>query len=321
MGTVIEAEIDRAKGVLATLLVQNGTLEVGDVVIAGERFGRLRAMFDFRGKRLRKAGPATPVSVMGLNDVPLAGEQFERAESEKEARAAVEARKQMMQQSTSGKKAGISLEQLFDRFQAGDVQQLPLIIKADVQGSLEPIESSVKELSKEAIKINILYAETGNIGENDIMLAAASKAIVIGFNVQADAAARRLAEAEGISIRLYDIIYRLTEDLEKALKGMLAPTEKEVVIGHAEVRQVFRISKLGFIAGCKVMDGELRRNAQMRVLRRGEAVFTGGVASLKHLQDDVREVRQGLECGVGIKNFEAFEVGDQLECFFMEKSS
>ncbi len=320
MGTVIEAEIDRAKGVLATLLVQNGTLEVGDVVVAGDKFGRLRAMFDYRGRRLRKAGPATPVSVMGLNDVPQAGELFQLAESEKEARAMVEARKQAGQVQTSGKKAAMTLEQLFDQVQAGEVRELTLIVKADVQGSLEPIISSINDLSNQEIKITILYAETGNIGENDVMLAAASKAIVIGFNVQADGAARRLAEAEGVSIRLYDIIYRLTEDLEKALKGMLAPVEKEVIVGHADVRQLFRISKLGVIAGCKVMDGELRRNAQMRVLRRGEAIHTGWVGSLKHLQEDVREVRQGLECGVGIKNFDAFEVGDQLECFFLEKT-
>ncbi|MCI0521038.1 MAG: translation initiation factor IF-2 [Chloroflexi bacterium] len=320
MGTVIEAEIDRAKGVLATLLVQNGTLEVGDVVVAGDKFGRLRAMFDYRGRRLRKAGPATPVSVMGLNDVPQAGELFQLAESEKEARAMVEARKQAGQVQTSGKKAAMTLEQLFDQVQAGEVRELTLIVKADVQGSLEPIISSINDLSSQEIKITILYAETGNIGENDVMLAAASKAIVIGFNVQADGAARRLAEAEGVSIRLYDIIYRLTEDLEKALKGMLAPVEKEVIVGHADVRQLFRISKLGVIAGCKVMDGELRRNAQMRVLRRGEAIHTGWVGSLKHLQEDVREVRQGLECGVGIKNFDAFEVGDQLECFFLEKT-
>lgn len=319
IGTVIEAERDRAKGVLATLLVQNGSLEVGDVVVAGDTYGRLRAMFDYRGRKIRKAGPSTPVSVMGLNDVPSAGDLFRKVPSDREAREIVADRMQAAQQEDDTPKAAITLEQLFDRFQAGEMRELRLIIKADVQGSLEPIVSSINDLNKGDIKINVLYAETGNIGENDIMLAAASKAIVIGFNVQPDSAARHLAEAEGISIRIYDIIYRLLEDLEKALKGMLEPEEKETIIGHAEVRAVFRISKLGNIAGCRVTDGELRRNGRMRVLRRGEKVVEGTCSSLKHLQDDVREVRTGFECGVGIKNFDEFVVGDILECFVVEK--
>jgi translation initiation factor IF-2 len=213
----------------------------------------------------------------------------------------------------------VTLEQLFDRYQAGDIRELRLIIKADVQGSLEPIVSSVNDLGKGDIAINILHAETGNIGENDIMLASASKAIVIGFNVQADGAARRLADAEGVSVRLYDIIYRLTEDLEKALKGMLEPEEKETVVGHAEVRAVFHISKVGNIAGCRVLDGEIRRNAHIRVMRKGSLVFQGHVSSLKHLQDDVREVRAGYECGISLKGFNEFESGDILECFTVER--
>jgi len=320
IGTVIEAEIDRAKGVLATLLVQNGTLNVSDTVIAGNTYGRLRAMFDFRGRPIRKAGPATPVSVMGLSDVPQAGDIFRVAASDKEARAIVQERLQAAQQAISTQaSSAITLEQLFERFQAGDVRELNLIVKADVQGSLEPIISSINEMKSGEIAINILYAETGNIGENDVMLAAASKAIVIGFNVQADTSSRRMAEAEGVSIRLYNIIYRLTEDLEKALKGMLEPELKETVIGHAEVRAVFRISKLGNIAGCRVIDGEVRRNALIRVVRKGEQVHSGGLSSLKHLQDDVREVRAGYECGIGLKGFDTFEVGDILECYTLEK--
>jgi translation initiation factor IF-2 len=229
-------------------------------------------------------------------------------------------RVQASQRAATAKKSAVTLEELFERVQAGDVRELRLIIKADVQGSLEPLVSSIKELSSSELNINILHAETGNIVESDIMLATASKAVVIGFNVQPDGAARRLAETEGISVRTYEIIYRLTEDLEKALKGMLAPELKEVVIGHADVRAVFRISKVGQIAGCRVSDGELRRNAHMRILRRGESIFTGTVSSLKHLQDDVREVRAGYECGVSVKGFDAYEVGDVLECYVLEKT-
>lgn len=323
IGTVIEAELDRAKGVVATLLVQNGTLKVGDEVVAGTAYGRLRALFDFRGRKIHKAGPSTPVEVLGLSEVPAAGDLFQVVESEKVARAIVHERQMAAQSAATEQKSKMTLEQLFSRFQAGEVRELRLIIKADVQGSLEPIISSLNELSKKesasGISINILYAETGNIGENDIMLASASKAIVIGFSVQAEPAARRLAEAEGVSIRIYDIIYRLTEDIEKALKGMLEPEEKEVLVGHAEVRQVFRISKVGNVAGCRVLDGEIRRNGRVRVKRGKEVVAEGTISSLKHLQEDVREVRSGFECGIAVKGFDAFEVGDIIECYIVEK--
>lgn len=320
IGTVIEAKVERAKGVLATLLVQNGSLEVGDVVLAGTAYGRIKAMFDFTGKRVRKATPSTPVSVMGLNDVPHAGEMFEVVESEREARNIVLERQQSSKQSETAVKKAVSLEQLFDRYKSGEVHELRLIVKADVQGSLEPIVNSLKELSKGEIAVNILHAETGNISENDIMLAAASNAVIIGFNVQADVAARNMAESEGVSIRLYDIIYRLTEDVEKALKGMLEPEEKEKILGHAEVRAIFRISKVGNVAGCFVRDGEIRRNARIRVLRNGEIIGEGAVSSLKHLTEDVREVKQGFECGITIKGFDAFQIGDVLECFVLEKA-
>ena len=319
LGTVIEAERDRTRGPLATLLVQNGTLQVGDVVVAGNTYGRLKALFDNRGRRVRKAGPATPVAVMGLSDVPEAGDVFRVMESERDARSIVADRIQQLRQTAQSQRSVLTLEQLFERFQSGEVRDLRLIIKADVQGSLEPIVHEVNELGKGEIAINILYAETGNIGENDVMLASASKAIVIGFNVQADTPARRVADSEGVDIRLYDIIYRLTEDLEKALKGMLEPELKQVVIGRAIVRAVFRITKLGNIAGCLVTSGELRRNATMRVLRAGNIVHEGSVGSLKHLQEDVREVRTGFECGVSIKHFDDFQVGDELECFITEK--
>jgi len=319
IGTVIEAELDKAKGTMATLLVQNGTLEMGDVVVVGHALGRLKALFDFRGRRIRKAGPSTPVSVMGLNEVPQAGDIFQVVPSEREARVIVSEKSQMGDKVSSGKIAQITLEQLYDKYKAGEIRELRLIIKADVQGSLEPIISSLKDLCTEEITVNIIYAETGNITENDVMLAAASKAVIIGFSVQADVPARRLAEREGVSIRLYDIIYRMIEDIEKALNGMLEPVEKETVLGHADVRKVFRISKVGNIAGCYIIDGEIRRNARARVFRNGEIVAIGEISTIKHLQEDVREIRQGFECGIAIKNFSDFVEGDRIECVLVEK--
>ncbi|HAD05776.1 MAG TPA: translation initiation factor IF-2 [Anaerolineaceae bacterium] len=320
-GTVIEAKVDRAKGVVATLLVYNGTLETGDIVVAGKAYGRIRAMFDFRGRKLRKAGPSTPVQIMGLNDVPDAGDLFLVYENEREARAVVEERIQQ-QQKRLASAPKISLEELFKKVQSGEDHELRLIIKADVQGSLEPIISSLNELGKGGeIRINILHAETGNISENDVMLAAASNAIVVGFNVQADAAARRLAESEGVSIRLYDIIYRLTEDIEKAMKGLLEPEIKEVVIGHGKVLATFRISKVGVVAGCRVLSGEFRRNAKVRIRREGTIIYEGEFASLKHEKEDVREVRSGFECGAAFKNFNDIAVGDEIECYIFEKGS
>ncbi|MFZ0534290.1 MAG: translation initiation factor IF-2 [Anaerolineales bacterium] len=319
IGTVIEAELDKAKGSMATLLVQNGTLEVGDVVIVGKAFGRLKALFDFRGRRIHKASPSTPVSVMGLNVVPQAGDVFQVVPSEREARVIVSEKSQSGDKVSGGKITQITLEQLYDKFKAGEVRELRLIIKADVQGSLEPIISSLRDLCTEELTVNILYAETGNITENDVMLAAASKAVIIGFSVQADVSARRLAENEGVSIRLYDIIYRMIEDIEKALNGMLEPVEKETIIGHADVRKVFRISKVGNIAGCYIVDGELRRNARAKVLRNGEIVAIGDISTIKHLQEDVREIRQGFECGIAIRNFSDFIEGDRIECVLVEK--
>jgi len=305
---------------VVTLLVQNGTLQIGDIVVAGTAYGRLRAMFDFRGKPVKKAGPSTPVGVLGLNDVPSAGDLFQVVDSDKEARDIVTGRQDAQKQRAQSKKKA-SLEDLFAAFKAGEAKELSLIIKADVQGSLEPIISEVEKLGKGEIGVRVLYAETGNIGENDVMLASASKAIVIGFNVQADVAARRLAEKEGISIRLYDIIYRLTEDIEKALKGMLEPVVTEKVIGRAEVMAVFPISKVGKIAGCKVREGELRRNAKVRLVRGDDLVYEGEMSSLKHEKEDVREVRTGFECGVGLKNFHNIEVGDEIVCYVLEKSA
>ncbi len=319
-GSVIEAQVDRAKGTVATLLVQNGTLRVGDLVVAGKAYGRLRAMTDYRGRPVKKATPSMPVSIIGLNEVPSAGDLFQVVASEKEARALVVERIEAEKAQTQKRKRA-SLEDLFARVQSGETKELNLIVKADVQGSLEPILVELNKLGRGEIGINILYAEAGNIGENDVMLAAASKAIIIGFNVQAEVTARRLAEAEGVSIRLYDVIYRMSEDIEKALQGMLEPEVVEKVIGRANVLAVFAASKFGRVAGCRVAEGELRRGARARLYRGTDLVYEGEIASLRHEKEDVREIRTGYECGVGLKNFSDIQAGDLLVCYVLEKSS
>jgi len=319
IGTVIEAELDKSRGVMATLLVQNGTLQSGDIVVAGTAHGRLRALSDYKGKPVKKAGPSTPVAVMGLSDVPSAGDLFEVVESEKEARLIVAERAALAKSQAQARKK-VSLEDLFANVQAGEAKELNLIVKADVQGSLDPIVSELNKLGQGEIGIKVLYSEAGNIGENDVMLASASNAIIIGFNVQADVSARRVAEKEGVDIRLYEIIYRMTEDIEKALSGMLEPVTKEKVIGRAQVLAVFTASKFGKVAGCRVTDGELRRNAKVRLYRGTDIVYEGDMGSLRHEKDDVREVKQGYECGVGFKSFNDIQAGDQLVCYVVEKS-
>jgi translation initiation factor IF-2 len=279
-------------------------------------------MFDFSGQKLEEAGPSTPLSVLGLGDVPAAGEPFRVVETEREARALVAERDEKEKQEKAGGAQTLTLETMFEAFQAGEVRDLRLIIKADVQGSLEPIVSSLQELSAGdkvgEIGVNVLHTGTGNISESDVALAAASKAIVMGFNVQADGAALRKAETEGVSIRLYDIIYRMTEDVQKALKGMLEPELKERVLGKAEVRSIFKISRYGKIAGCRVLEGEMRRNAFVRVLHDGKEVFDGELTSLKHEKDDVKEVREGFECGINLKEFDDFKEGDIIQCYVRE---
>jgi translation initiation factor IF-2 len=317
VGTVIEGEVDKAKGVLATLLVQSGTLRVGDAILAGTAPGKIRAMFDFFGKQITEAPPSTPISIMGLSAVPMAGELFTVLESERQARAIADKRKSGQQEVDTQSKA-LSLDQIFEAYQSGEMQELRLIVKADVQGSLEPIINSLEELSAGDIKVNVLHSATGNIGESDVMLATASDAIIVGFNVTDDQAARMLAETEKVDIRIYDIIYRITEDIEKALKGMLAPEVREVEIGQAQVRAVFRIPKIGNIAGCIVLKGEIRRNAKVKVTRTNEVVFEGPISSLKHEKDDVREIREGFECGIGVRDYNDFEEGDILVCFTEE---
>ena len=321
IGTVIEASRDQSRGVVATLLIQNGTLSTSDILVAGTAYGKLRAMFDFQGNPIKEAGPSSAISVMGLKDVPQAGDMFRVVGSDKEARTIVAERKEKKKQATSSKGV-VTLENMFERYKAGEARELRLIIKADVQGSLDPIVSSLQEMSagdKEGdIGVNVLHSLTGNIGENDVMLATASKAIIMGFNVKADNAALRMAERDGVTIRTYDVIYRLTEDVEKALKGMLEPEEIETVIGKAEVRAVFKISRLGTIAGCRVIQGEIRRNALIRVLREDKVIFDGEITTLKHEKDSVSEVREGFECGISAKEFNKFKEGDIIEAYIRE---
>ncbi len=319
LGTVVEAELDKSRGAMATLLLQNGTIEVGDTILAGSSHGRIKAMFDYLGNRIKKAGPSTPIVVMGLNDVPRAGDLFRVVESEKEARSIVsDIEAEDQGRSTIHR---TTLEDLFEKLEAGEEQELRLIVKADVQGSLEPIVNSMKELGEKQsdVAINILHQETGNITESDVMLAAASDAIVIGFAVDAENAAARLAEAEKVSIRMYTIIYRLIEDIEKALKGMLEPEMVEKVIGRANVLATFKVSRFNVAAGCRVVEGEIRRNAKIRVLRGSKVIFEGEIGSLKREKEDVREVREGFECGVALKNFHDFKEGDLLECFVIQE--
>jgi translation initiation factor IF-2 len=321
-GTVIEAKRNRAKGVEATILVQNGTVAIGDILLAGITHGRIKAMSDYYGKKIDKASPSMPVSVMGFNNVPKAGDLFRKVKTEKEARLIVADRIEKQKEAAQAGSQKITLENLFDHVQAGNVRELRLIVKADVQGSLEPIISSLQDLSatddEGKIKVTVVHSGAGNINESDVMLAGTSGAIVLGFNAKPDNAALNMAEKEKVSIRYYDIIYRLIEDVEKALKGMLQPEEKEVVLGKAEVRAIFKVKKLGSIAGCRVLDGEIKRNALVRVMRGKEELFTGEIGSLRHEKDDVNEVRKGFECGIGVKNFSDFKENDIIECYVIE---
>ena len=318
VGTVIEGQVDTSRGTLATLLIQNGSLHQGDVLLVGEIYGRVRAMHDDKGRRIEKASPSKPVVVMGLPSVPTAGDIFQVVEDERTARA-IAARRAAERAERAARPVRLSLEEIFERFQAGEIKELNVILKADVQGSLEPIVDSLEDLGNEDLKIKILRHDTGNVNESDVMLAVASEAIIIGFNVTADAAARRAAEAEGVDIRLYQIIYKLIEDMDKALKGLLEPEYQDVVIGHAEVRAVFRISRTGNIAGVYVTDGVVARNGRVRVHRGAEVLFDGQLASLKRFTEDVREVQAGFECGVGVEGFGDFEEGDILEFYRKEQ--
>ena len=317
-GTVLEARKEKGLGIMTTVLVQNGTLKKGDTLLVGEHYGRIKAMYDFRGDAIKEAGPSTPISVSGLNGIPEAGDQFSVVGSEKEARKLVAEMEEEKRLSAS-KGSGPTLDDFFARLQQGETKTLYLIVKADVQGSLEPIVNSLEQLSNEEVDVEILLAGTGNITENDVNLAAASDAVILGFNVDAGTIALNAAANEGVQINTYSIIYKLIEDVEKAMKGMLEPTFEDVLIGRAEVRQVFRIKGVGNVAGCYMRAGEARRNAKARVIRGTSLLHSGNVSSLKHLQDNVREVRAGFEFGVSVTGFNDFEAGDIIEFFVTQR--
>ncbi len=314
-GTVLEAKIERGKGIMTTVLVQNGTLNLGDTLLVGEHHGRIKAMFDYKGQRVKVAGPSTPVAVSGLDGIPEAGEQFAVVESEKVARKMIDDAREEARTTPTSRGRSATLDEFFARLQEGETKTLNLIIKADVQGSLEPIVTSLERLNGGEVDLEILRAATGPISESDVMLASASEAIILGFNVEADPIARNSAAVEEVQIRTYQIIYKLFEDVEKAMKGMLAPTYEDVVIGRAEVRQVFRIRSVGAIAGSYMRTGEARRNAKARVIRNSRLLHSGAVSSLKHLQDNVREVKTGFEFGVSVEGWNDFQPGDIIEFY------
>ena len=318
-GTVLEAKIEKGRGAMTTFLVQNGTLKTGDTLLVGDNYGRIKAMFDYKGKRIREAGPSMPVSVSGLGSIPQAGEQFRVVESEKAARRIIAEEQDDQRQVITGQQKSITLEEFFSRLQEGETKSLNLIVKADVQGSLEPIVNTLEQMANEEVSVEILRASTGNVSESDVMLASASDAIILGFNVDVDPIARAAAASERVDIRNYRIIYKLFEDVEKAMKGMLAPTYRDVVIGRAEVREVFRIRGIGNIAGCYMRTGVARRNANAHIARNGKLLHTGPIGSLKHLQENVREVKTGFEFGVSIEGWNDYAPGDLIEFFVSER--
>jgi len=320
VGVVIEAGMDKTKGPLATVLVHTGSLRLGDTVAVGSTWGRVKAMFNDMGKRLRKAEPATPVEILGLNSVPQVGDTLIVVAGEREARALVQERQLEMQRQPSRLPKSLSLNNLFDQISSGQVKELNIILKTDVQGTIEPIRSSLERLGTEKVRVRIIHSGSGNITESDVMLANASKGLIIGFGCGADAGARRLADVGGVDIRYYDVIYNLAEDVDKALKGMLEPSYIEVIDGRAEIRAVFSSGKAGMVAGVYVIEGKVGRGASVRVWRQEQAVGQSVVSSLKRFKDDAKEVTVGYECGVGIKDFNDFQVGDILEFFRTEKA-
>ena len=314
-GTVIEAKLDKGRGPVVTLLVQNGTLHTGDCIVVGACFGKVRKMTDDRGREIKEAKPSTPVEIIGLNDVPVAGDMFKVFDSEKQARAIAERRSQTKIEQERKSSSAMSLDDLARQIEAGEVQEIPVIVKADVQGSAEAVKSSLEKLDVQGVKVNVIRSTAGTISESDVMLASASKAVIYGFNVRPDANVRKKAEEEGVEIRLHNIIYKAMEEMELAMKGLLAPVYEEVVIGQAEVRQTFKVSKIGTIAGCMVTDGKLVKDCKVRLIRQGIVVYDGQLGSLKRFQNDAKEVSSGYECGLTIMNFNDIKEGDLIEAY------
>ncbi|MGZ5193836.1 MAG: translation initiation factor IF-2, partial [Ramlibacter sp.] len=314
-GLVIEAQLDKGRGPVATVLVQSGTLKAGDVVLAGQTYGRVRAMLDENGKTIKTAGPSIPVEIQGLTEVPQAGDEFMVLTDERRAREIATYRAGKFRNTKLARQQASKLENMFTDMTAGEVKMVPIIIKADVQGSQEALGQSLVKLSTDEVKVQLVYSGVGGISESDVNLAIASKAIIIGFNVRADAGARKLAEGNGVEIRYYGIIYDAVDELKVAMSGMLSPEQKEEIIGTAEVRTVFVASKIGTIAGSYITTGQVTRNCKFRLLRDNVVVYTGEIESVKRLKDDVREVKEGFECGIKLRNYNDVKEGDQLEFF------
>ena len=314
-GTVIEASLDRGRGPVTTLLIQNGTLKAGDPVVVGTAFGRVRRMNDDLGKEIKEAGPSTPVEIIGLNDVPIAGDLFKAFEDERKARTLADKRAQTRIESERVKTSAMTLDDLSQQIQEGNIHEVPVIIKADVQGSAEAVKSSLEKIDVEGVRINVIRHTAGAISESDLMLAIASKAIIVGFNVRPTAAIRKMAKEEGVDIRLYNIIYKAVEQMESAMKGLLDPIFEEVIHGQAEVRQLFKASKIGTIAGCMVTDGKIVRNSFVRLMRDGVVIYDGKMSSLKRFQNDAREVAEGYECGITIENYNDIKIDDVIEAY------
>ena len=318
-GTVIEARLDKGRGPVATLLVQNGTLKQGDIIIAGTAVGRVRTMMDFKGTRLTEAGPSVPVEIAGLSEAPEAGSPFFAVADERMARELVEQRKAEARAKAAAPVQKVSLENLFDQIQAGERKELALIVKADVQGSVEAVKASLEKLSNDEVSVRVIHGGVGAINESDVMLAASSGAIIVGFNVRPDAAARDGAARQNVDMRMYRVIYDCIDEIEAAMKGMLAPKYREVVLGHAEVRQTYKVSSVGTVAGCYVQDGKIVRACSVRVVRDGIVIHEGSLASLKRFKDDAREVAENYECGLTVEKFNDIKEGDIIEAFTMEE--
>jgi translation initiation factor IF-2 len=318
-GIVLEANLDIGRGPVATVLVDKGTLKVGDPIVAGAAWGKVRALINERGEQIKEAGPSTPVQVLGLSMTPQAGDEFRAAPDEKTARVVAESREQRMrvlnQRGDARVQRGVKLEDIFTQIQAGEVATLNLVIKADVHGSLEAVTESLRKMERDEVKVAFVHRGVGGITENDITLAAATNATLIGFNVRPDRKSRDLAESEHVEIRTYEIIYKLLEDMERAMLGLLAPEFEEVVTGEAEVREIFRVPKLGAIAGCFVRTGTITRGTKVRFLREGTIIWKGSIQSLRRFKEDVREVREGFECGIGLSDFQDLKPGDLIETF------
>ena len=319
MGTVIEAKLDRGRGPVTTLLVQKGTLKTSDAVVVGACFGRVRKMLDDNGREIKKAGPSKPVEIIGLNDVPIAGDNFKAFANDKEARSVADKRSQNKIEQDRKSSSAMNLDDLAQQISEGNLQEINLIVKADVQGSAEAVKSSMERLDVSGVRVNVIRATAGAISESDIMLASASNAMIYGFNVRPDANVRRKAEEAKISIRLHNIIYKALEEMELAMKGMLAPVYEEVISGQATVRTTFKVSKVGTIAGCMVTDGSIKRDSGVRLIRDGVVVYEGKLGSLKRFQEDAKEVNQGYECGITIEKFNDIKEGDILEGFYSQE--